>query len=53
MNSSSISSSLGIGCRYFTVILLITLLSMHMRQVSSFFGTNKTDIEHELKLSRK
>lgn len=35
-NSSSISSNLGIGCRYFTVILFIARQSAHMRQVPLF-----------------
>ena len=40
-NSSSISSNLGIGWRYFTVILLIARQSTYMRIVPSFFGTKK------------
>ena len=41
-NSSSISSSLGMGCRYFIVILLTALQSTHILQVPSFFGTSQT-----------
>ena len=41
---SSISSSLRIGQRYFTVILLIARLSTHIRLVPSFFGINSAEI---------
>ena len=48
----SISSSLGIGKRYFIVILLIARLSTHIRHVPSFFGVNNVGTVQGLKLSR-
>jgi hypothetical protein len=51
-NSSSMSSSLGIGCRYFTVMLLTTRQSTHILHVPSFLGTSSTDTAQELILSR-
>jgi hypothetical protein len=50
-NSSNLSSSLGMGCLYFTVMLLIALQSTHFLQVPSFLGTSSTGTAHRLMLS--
>ena len=41
-NSSNMSSSLGIGCLYFTVMLLMALRWTHILHVPSFLGTSST-----------
>ena len=41
---------LGMGNLYFTAILLIALLSTHILQLPSFFGVNKAETAHGLKL---
>jgi hypothetical protein len=43
LNSSSMSSNLGIGYLYRIMMLLMALQSTHMRQVPSFFGTKKQE----------
>jgi len=50
LNSSSMSSSLGIGCWYLIVILLMALQSTYMRQLPSFFGTKITRTAQGLRL---
>lgn len=35
-NSSNMSSNIGIECQYFTVMLLVSLQSTHIRQILSF-----------------
>ena len=52
LNSSSMSSNLGIGWWYHIVILLMPLQSTHMRQLPSFFGTKITRIAQGLRFSR-
>ena len=51
MQFIKLSSSLGIGCLYFTVILLIARQSTHILHVPSFLGTNRTSTAHGLMLS--
>jgi len=51
-NSSNISSNLGMGCWYFTVMLLITQQSIHIHQFLSIFGTRSTRTAQGLMLSR-
>ena len=48
---SSISSNQGMGNRYLMVIFLMARLSMHIRQVPSFFGTNMAGTTQGLILS--
>lgn len=48
---SNISSSLRIENLYLTTIIFITLLSIHMSQVPSFFGTSKAGTAQGLLLS--
>ena len=50
-NLSSISSSLGMGCRYFTIRLLIAWQSTHILHMPSFLGANKIGTTHELMFS--
>uniref|UniRef100_A0A0D3DNM8 Uncharacterized protein n=1 Tax=Brassica oleracea var. oleracea TaxID=109376 RepID=A0A0D3DNM8_BRAOL len=45
------SSSLGMGCLYFTVMLLMARQSTHMRQDPSFLGTRRTGTAQGLRLS--
>lgn len=44
-------SILGIGKRYYTVVLLIARLSMHIFQVPSFLGTNNVGTTNGLTLA--
>jgi len=49
-NSSSMSFSLGIGCLYLMVMLLMALQSQHILHLPSFLGTNKTGTTQGLRL---
>ena len=50
-NWSSMSSNHGIGNLYPTMISLMARLSIHMRQLPSFFGISKAGTKHGLNLS--
>jgi hypothetical protein len=45
------SSNHGIENLYLIMILLMAQLSIHIRQLASFFGVSKAGTTHELKLS--
>lgn len=51
VSSSNISSSIKIGCWYFTMILLMDLSSKHILQEPSLLGTNNTRILQGVRLS--
>jgi len=50
-NSSNMSSSLGIWCLYFIVVLLMVWQLTHILQVPSFLGANNTSTTQGLILS--
>jgi len=51
LNSSSMSSSLGMGCLYHTMMLLIARQSTHILHEPSFLGTKRTGTRQGERLS--